>query len=76
MKELEVEAMYKTIWTEYETPEGLKYASKRIVKSRRKPVRKSIDLAKCIDNAVIIIMHIWAVVLLVTLTYMAIMWTH
>lgn len=66
--------MYKTVWTEYETPEGLKYSSRRIVKSRRRQVRKHVDLAKCIDKAMLVIMYVWAIVLLVTLTFMAIKW--
>ena len=62
--------MYKTVWWEYDNA-GLKYMTKRIVRSRRKRTKR-IDWELALDRAATAIASIWTLVLLIVLTSMAI----
>ncbi len=62
--------MYKTVWWEYDNA-GLKYMTKRIVRSRRKRAKR-IDWELALDRAATAIASIWTLVLLIALTSMAI----
>lgn len=52
--------MIKEVWIEETNGAGLKYMSKRQVRSRR---RKDIDIGGCLDKAVTAAMCGWSVVL-------------
>lgn len=54
--------MNKTVWEERVTAAGLRYMTKRVVRSRRRQERV-IDLAVCLDKAVAVASYVWAVVL-------------
>ena len=54
--------MNKTVWEERVTAAGLRYMTKRVVRSRRKQERV-VDLAGCLDKAVAVASYVWAVVL-------------
>lgn len=55
--------MNKTVWEERVTAAGLRYMTKRVVKSRRRRERAAVDLAGCLDRIVAVAMYGWAVVL-------------